>query len=184
MDWLIIISNSVNSNITVGRVRGEIGEVSAYLMELAIRDSVSAIGESVSQYKDIVTPESLDFSEPNKIQLVVSDDDGEMVYTAVGFCSLDADFSEIGSPVNGLSFDCERFGYDVHVKGTESAWEITISDGDISKTFRVKNCPWNIFSFLTKTEMERLFTRILKHDDSMLKKWCYSSINSLLYSDF
>ena len=183
MDWLIIVSNSVNSDITVGRRNGEIGEVSAFLLELAIRDRAAASGESISKCMEMITPQDLDFSEPDRIQLIMSDNDSETVYTAIGFCSLDADFTEIGSPVNGINFSCERYDYSVHVNGTENAWKITISDGDISKTFRVKNCPMNIFSFLTRDEIERLFKRVSKHDDSMLEHWIYSSINSLLYCD-
>lgn len=192
MDYTVIVTNSGNSNVTAGKMRGEKHEIAQSLVDMAIRDFYSTSEESLTYCKEYISRFEIDFSEPNKMQLIIPGDtqpycgdEVDMVYTAVADCAIDADFSEIGTTIKGDdtgNIDLPH-GYVLRKRGLASFWEITISKDDIAKTFFVEKCPMQTkdFETLTNDELNHLFSVVTSQTDTFLRRWVYRSIYPLVY---
>lgn len=192
MNYTVIITNSANSDVTVGKMHGEKNEIEQFLREMAIRNFHATSKETWKYCTDYISQIKTDFSEPNKMQLVVPDDiepwcdeSTDMVYTAVADCAMNADFAKIGTSIEGADTGNLYLPHDyiLRKRGLASFWEITISKNDITKTFFVEKCPMQDadFNALTNDELNHLFTAVVSRTDAFLRQFVYASIYPLIY---
>ena len=192
MDYTVIITNSGNSNVTVGKMHGTKNEITQNLIDMAIRDFHESSEETWKYCADYVSRFKIDCSEPNKMQLVIfgdtqpwCGDEIDMVYTAVADCAINADFSEIGTSVEGTDTGNINLPHDyiIRKRGLASFWEITISKNDITKTFFVEKCPMQAkdFEALTNDELNHLLSAVVSQTDAFLRQFIYASIYPLIY---
>lgn len=192
MDYIVIITNNANNNVTVGKMHGAKNEIEQSLREIAIRDFHETSEETWKYCIDYVSQFKIDFSEPNKMQLVIKGDtqpwygeETDMVYTAIADCAINADFSEIGTSVEGADTGNINLPHDyiIRKRGLASFWEITISKNDITKTFFVEKCMMQDADFeaLTNDELNHLFSAVVSQTDAFLRQFVYASIYPLIY---